>query len=119
MHPLLYCILLCYETLYTLQLYKFVMGCLFISEIVMTVYFGIKKGKAQAPLSIIPLLLTALFYHKVNNTFIKPSRILALERAREVDDAVKVCNCHCNCYVTDSNRFVTVFNCYCYHCCAV
>jgi hypothetical protein len=77
-----------------LQLYKFVMGCLFISEVIMIVYFGIKKGKAQAPLSVIPLLLTALFYHKVDSTFIKPSRILALERAREVDDAVKVCNCY-------------------------
>jgi hypothetical protein len=77
-----------------LQLYKFVMGCLFISEIIMIVYFGIKKGKAQAPLSIIPLLITALFYHKVDSTFIKPSRILALERAREVDDAVKVCSCY-------------------------
>merc|ERR1712130_874464 len=46
---------------------------------------GIKKGYAQVPFTIVPIVITAIYMHYVGKKFGEPSKTLALNVARMVD----------------------------------
>ncbi|KAG5191570.1 hypothetical protein JKP88DRAFT_251447 [Tribonema minus] len=66
-------------------LFTMMMGCLYTAEVVMIVYFGIKKGPAQTPLAFVPLIATFLFDRYVRKEYVHFTRMLALESAAEAD----------------------------------
>lgn len=66
-------------------MFNMIMGCLYMSEIIFVVFMGIKKGVAQGPIAIVSVVLTVLFHLRVNATFAKHCKTLALSVACEVD----------------------------------
>eukprot|EP00300_Choanocystis_sp_HF-7_P015566 c19103_g1_i5.p1 GENE.c19103_g1_i5~~c19103_g1_i5.p1 ORF type:complete len:448 (+),score=115.16 c19103_g1_i5:1200-2543(+) len=70
-------------------MFKMIMGCLYMSEIVFVVFMGIKKGVAQGPVAIVSVVLTFLFHMRVNATFSKHCNTLALSVARDTDKSAE------------------------------
>jgi chaperonin cofactor prefoldin len=66
-------------------LFKFMIACLLTAEIVIAVYFGVKKGKAQAPLAFVLIIITVLFNYAMHTYYGKYSRILSIEKAQDID----------------------------------
>jgi len=67
-------------------LFFYVICCLVTAETVMAVYFGIKQGGPQSTISIILIILTVLFYRRIHQKFVSFSRILCIEKARDLDE---------------------------------
>lgn len=68
-----------------LQLFGFLMACLYMGEVVFIAYCGIKEAPTQGALGFVPLVLTILFHRILSRNIIFPLRNLSLEVAANVD----------------------------------
>jgi hypothetical protein len=68
-----------------LQLFGFLMACLYMGEVVFIAYCGIKEAPTQGALGFVPLVLTIIFHRILSRNIISPLRNLSLEVAANVD----------------------------------
>jgi len=71
-----------------LLLSNMLFGCLYMAQIIIIFYLSIKKGKIQAPLSVIPLALTFLAHIHILRTYARPYRTISDDVARTMDSEV-------------------------------
>ena len=67
------------------SLFGFLMGCLYMGEVVFIAYMGIKEAPGPSACGFVPLVLTILFHMYINRAIITPNRVLSLEDAGAAD----------------------------------
>jgi len=68
-----------------MQVFPFLMACLYMGEAVFIAYMGIKEAPIPAGLGFVPLIITLLVHRSLQRNLIDPLRHLSLEMAADSD----------------------------------
>ena len=68
-----------------MQVFPFLMACLYMGEVVFIAYMGIKQAPIPAGLGFVPLIFTVLVHRYLLRNLIDPLRNLSLEMAADSD----------------------------------
>ena len=68
-----------------IQVFGFLMACLYMGEAVFIAYMGLKQAPVPAGLGFVPLLITMLVHRELKRKLIEPLCNLSLELAADID----------------------------------
>ena len=67
------------------QVFGFLMGCVYIGELIFIVYMGLKTAPIQGGLGFVPLIITFAFHRMLYRKYIAPIQNLSLQVAGDAD----------------------------------